>query len=62
MAGATGRVGGPAEQLGDAGGTPGDGSPPVILVDTIGELGAVWGLADVAFVGGSLKPGRGART
>ena len=23
----------------------------VILVDTIGELGAVWGLADVAFVG-----------
>ncbi len=33
--------------------------PPVILVDTIGELGAVWGLADVAFVGGSLVPGRG---
>ncbi len=33
--------------------------PPVILVDTIGELSAVWGLADVAFVGGSLKPGRG---
>ena len=32
---------------------------PVILVDTIGELGSVWGLADVAFVGGSLKPGRG---
>jgi 3-deoxy-D-manno-octulosonic-acid transferase len=31
----------------------------VILVDTIGELGAVWGLADVAFVGGSLRPGRG---
>jgi 3-deoxy-D-manno-octulosonic-acid transferase len=36
-----------------------DGSPPVLLVDTVGELGAVWGLADVAFVGGSLKPGRG---
>ena len=36
------------------------GSPaPVILIDTIGELGAVWGLADVAFVGGSLVPGRG---
>ena len=32
---------------------------PVILIDTIGELGAVWGLADVAFVGGSLVPGRG---
>jgi 3-deoxy-D-manno-octulosonic-acid transferase len=24
----------------------------------VGELGAVWGLADVAFVGGSLLPGR----
>jgi len=34
-------------------------APPVILVDTLGELSAVWGLADVAFVGGSLKPGRG---
>ena len=33
--------------------------PPVILVDTLGELSSVWGLADVAFVGGSLKPGRG---
>ena len=33
--------------------------PPVILLDTIGELGAAWGLADVAFVGGSLLPGRG---
>jgi 3-deoxy-D-manno-octulosonic-acid transferase len=31
----------------------------IILIDTIGELGAVWGLADVAFVGGSLLPGRG---
>jgi 3-deoxy-D-manno-octulosonic-acid transferase len=36
----------------------GSDGPPVILVDTIGELGAVWGLADVAFVGGSLAPGR----
>ncbi|WZO99582.1 3-deoxy-D-manno-octulosonic acid transferase [Isosphaeraceae bacterium EP7] len=35
------------------------GAPPVLLVDTVGELAAVWGLADVAFVGGSLKPGRG---
>lgn len=33
--------------------------PPVVLVDTLGELAAVWGLADVAFVGGSLLPGRG---
>ena len=43
------------------GGRPGraSGRPPVILIDTIGELGAVWGLADVAFVGGSLLPGRG---
>ena len=37
----------------------GDAKPPVLLVDTIGELSAVWGLADVAFVGGSLVPGRG---
>jgi 3-deoxy-D-manno-octulosonic-acid transferase len=36
----------------------GKGSP-VVLVDTMGELAAVWGLADVAFVGGSLRPGRG---
>jgi 3-deoxy-D-manno-octulosonic-acid transferase len=33
--------------------------PPVVLIDTIGDLGAAWGLADVAFVGGSLFPGRG---
>jgi 3-deoxy-D-manno-octulosonic-acid transferase len=32
---------------------------PIILLDTVGELSAVWGLADVAFVGGSLFPGRG---
>ncbi|HKM52942.1 MAG TPA: 3-deoxy-D-manno-octulosonic acid transferase [Isosphaeraceae bacterium] len=39
---------------------PSSGSPsPVILIDTIGELAAVWGLADVAFVGGSLIAGRG---
>lgn len=38
----------------------GSGStPPVYLVDTLGELSAVWGLAEVAFVGGSLYPGRG---
>jgi 3-deoxy-D-manno-octulosonic-acid transferase len=35
-------------------------SPPsIILIDTVGELAAVWGLADVAFVGGSLRAGRG---
>jgi 3-deoxy-D-manno-octulosonic-acid transferase len=31
----------------------------VILVDSIGELGAVWGLADIAFVGGSFDGQRG---
>jgi 3-deoxy-D-manno-octulosonic-acid transferase len=31
----------------------------ITLVDTIGELGALWGLADVAFVGGSLDGRRG---
>lgn len=31
----------------------------VILLDTIGELGAAWGLADIAFVGGSLDGQRG---
>lgn len=34
------------------------GAPPtpraVVLLDTVGELGACWGLADVAFVGGSF--------
>ena len=35
------------------------GAPPIILIDTIGELSAIWGLADVAFVGGSLRAGRG---
>jgi 3-deoxy-D-manno-octulosonic-acid transferase len=37
----------------------GDATQPVVLVDTIGELGALWGLADVAFVGGSLDGKRG---
>ena len=26
----------------------------MLLLDTLGELGACWGLADIAFVGGSL--------
>ncbi len=30
--------------------------PSVMLVDTLGELSAVWGLADIAFVGGSFAP------
>ena len=30
------------------------GRQPVILVDTVGELGAWWGLADLAYVGGSM--------
>ncbi len=30
------------------------GDRPIVLLDTIGELSACWGLADVAFVGGSL--------
>ncbi|HID21624.1 MAG TPA: 3-deoxy-D-manno-octulosonic acid transferase, partial [Planctomycetaceae bacterium] len=28
--------------------------PPVLLLDTLGELSGCWGLADIAFVGGSL--------
>lgn len=32
----------------------GDSGARVLLVDTIGELGAWWGTADIAFVGGSL--------
>src|SRR5262249_24037610 len=38
---------------------PAADSTAVVLVDTIGELGALWGLADVAFVGGSLDGRRG---
>ena len=47
------------------GGIAGQGrrrSSPIILIDTIGELAAVWGLADVAFVGGAWCPAAGART
>ena len=38
---------------------PANDSVAIVLVDTIGELGAIWGLADVAFVGGSLDGQRG---
>jgi 3-deoxy-D-manno-octulosonic-acid transferase len=31
------------------------GDRPVLLLDTLGELAACWGLADAAFVGGSLS-------
>lgn len=37
-------------------------APTVILVDTVGELAAVWGLADVGFVGGSLDGVRGGQS
>jgi 3-deoxy-D-manno-octulosonic-acid transferase len=44
-------------QLSAVTGPGGDASVvPIILLDTLGELGAAWGLADVAFVGGSLTP------
>lgn len=33
--------------------------PSIILVDTVGELRWIWGLADIAFVGGSLDGRRG---
>ncbi len=33
---------------------PREEARPVILLDTIGELSACWGLADIAFVGGSF--------
>jgi 3-deoxy-D-manno-octulosonic-acid transferase len=37
-----------------SGGPRGYELPPVLLLDTLGELSACWGLADIAFVGGSL--------
>ena len=45
-----------SDTFGQSGETPNhNGKPsPVILLDTIGELSACWGLADVAFVGGSF--------
>jgi len=33
---------------------PADRSARVLLVDTVGELGAWWGTADIAYVGGSM--------
>jgi 3-deoxy-D-manno-octulosonic-acid transferase len=34
----------------------------VILIDTMGELGAAWGLATVGFTGGSLNEKRGGQS
>ncbi|MFO0880194.1 MAG: 3-deoxy-D-manno-octulosonic acid transferase [Gemmataceae bacterium] len=34
----------------------------VVLLDSMGELGALWGLADLAFVGGSLDGVRGGQS
>jgi len=34
----------------------------VLLVDTVGELAAVWGLADVGYVGGSMGCNRGGQS
>lgn len=36
--------------------------PAVVLLDTVGELGAAWGLADVGFTGGSLDGTRGGQS
>lgn len=36
--------------------------PPVVLLDTVGELGAAWGLADVGYVGGTLDGQRGGQS
>ncbi len=34
-------------------------TPPILLLDTLGELSACWGLADFAYVGGSMNVKRG---
>ena len=36
--------------------------PAVILLDTIGELGAAWGLADIGYTGGSMDGKRGGQS
>lgn len=37
-------------------------TPAVVLLDTVGELGSAWGLADVGFTGGSLDGRRGGQS
>ncbi|MCE9552718.1 MAG: 3-deoxy-D-manno-octulosonic acid transferase [Planctomycetes bacterium] len=41
-------------KLDSASRTPLPPAPPILLVDTVGELSAWWGLTTIAFVGGSL--------
>jgi 3-deoxy-D-manno-octulosonic-acid transferase len=41
---------------------PAGSTPRVLLLDTIGELSAAWGLATVGFVGGSLDGKRGGQS
>jgi 3-deoxy-D-manno-octulosonic-acid transferase len=36
--------------------------PAVVLLDTVGELGAAWALADIGFTGGSLDGKRGGQS
>jgi 3-deoxy-D-manno-octulosonic-acid transferase len=36
--------------------------PEILLFDTIGELSSLWGLADFAYVGGSMNCGRGGQS
>ncbi len=36
--------------------------PAVLLLDSVGELGAAWGLADVGYVGGTLDGRRGGQS
>lgn len=36
--------------------------PAVVLLDTVGELAAAWGLADIGFTGGSLDGHRGGQS
>jgi 3-deoxy-D-manno-octulosonic-acid transferase len=36
--------------------------PAVVVLDTLGELGAAWGLADIGFTGGSLDGHRGGQS
>lgn len=39
-----------------------DAMPAVVLLDTVGELGAAWGLAHLGFTGGSLDGRRGGQS
>lgn len=39
-----------------------DTGQPIILIDTLGELGAAWGLATIGFTGGSLNEKRGGQS